>query len=418
MRSTVSLTGLVRERYLLAGALMTSALLPLGFRTAMGGGLQSVGVYAPTTLMVCIGVMLSYGLVRALSRFPAPSALSISLPAVSASFASVMAVITLTHADYSRGLLLSGYVIAVMWFALVGAAKARILRPRLAIVPVGSASPLVRFGGVIWQTLASPSQEIATPLGGVVADLRGDLAPVWQRFLISCAESGTPVYDSTAVREMATGQVELGKLSDIGFDALLPHRVYLNVKLLIDFIGALLLLPLALLIIGIAMIAIRIESRGSAIFVQDRVGYRGRIFRCYKLRSMRPVAQGEAPPFTQEDDPRITRVGKFIRKYRIDELPQLFNILKGEMSWIGPRPESVTLSQRYEEALPLYRFRYAVRPGITGWAAVHQGNVGGVDAAATKLRYDFFYIKHLSLSLDLFIAFRTGLILITGFGAK
>ena len=121
---------------------------------------------------------------------------------------------------------------------------------------------------------------------------------------------------------------------------------------------------------------------------------------------------------TVNGDSRITRLGRFLRQYRIDELPQVINVLRGEMSWIGPRPEAVALSEWYESELPFYRYRHIVRPGITGWAAVHQGNVAEVDAATTKLKYDFYYVKYFSPWLDLMIAARTVKILITGFGAR
>ena len=217
-------------------------------------------------------------------------------------------------------------------------------------------------------------------MNGVVVDLGADLSEEWRKFLTDCAVRGIPVYDSTRTRETLTGQVELTHLSDIGFEALLPHRSYLFIKNFLDFVAAVLILPLALPVIALRF-AVRLESKGAAIFVQERVGYRGRIFSCYKIRSMRTDQPSDAPHFTTEDDPRITRVGRVIRKFRIDELPQIFNVLKGDMSWIGPRPETVPLSKNYQAGVPFYHFRHSVRPGISGWAAIHQGNVAELDAA-------------------------------------
>jgi lipopolysaccharide/colanic/teichoic acid biosynthesis glycosyltransferase len=110
--------------------------------------------------------------------------------------------------------------------------------------------------------------------------------------------------------------------------------------------------------------------------------------------------------YTQPNDDRITRVGRVLREYRIDELPQIINIVRGEMSWIGPRPEAVSLAEWYEREVPFYVYRHVVRPGISGWAQVHQGNVGAVDAARLKLEYDFFYIKNYSFWLDIVIVLR------------
>jgi lipopolysaccharide/colanic/teichoic acid biosynthesis glycosyltransferase len=123
--------------------------------------------------------------------------------------------------------------------------------------------------------------------------------------------------------------------------------------------------------------------------------------------------------FTQgEDDPRITRIGKFIRKFRIDELPQIFNILLGQMSFIGPRPESLELSMWYEMDVPFFSYRHVVRPGISGWAQVEQGYAAEVDGMKVKLEYDFYYIKHFSFWLDILITFKTIKTILTGFGAR
>ena len=125
-----------------------------------------------------------------------------------------------------------------------------------------------------------------------------------------------------------------------------------------------------------------------------------------------------AAAMTADGDARITRVGAFLRRTRIDELPQLINVIRGEMSWIGPRPEAFALATWYEEELPYYSYRHIVRPGLTGWAQVNQGHVSDLPSVHDKLRYDFFYIKHFSLWLDMLILLRTARIVVTGFGAK
>jgi len=122
--------------------------------------------------------------------------------------------------------------------------------------------------------------------------------------------------------------------------------------------------------------------------------------------------------FTQDNDPRITRLGRYLRRTRIDELPQVLNILRGEMSWIGPRPEAEALSRWYEEELPFYRYRHIVPPGITGWAQVNQGHVFEIDQVTDKLQYDFYYIKNFSPTLDVLILAKTIGTVITGFGAR
>src|SRR5690606_10378363 len=140
-------------------------------------------------------------------------------------------------------------------------------------------------------------------------------------------------------------------------------------------------------------------------------------FTVHKLRSMYDGAtNGEQ--FAGENDPRITRVGRIIRKYRIDELPQFINILKGEMSLIGPRPEQPSFVEQFDQQLPFYMYRHGVKPGITGWAQVRQGYAADVDATREKIEHDFYYIKHCSLFLDAFIVLLTIKTLCTGYGSR
>lgn len=146
------------------------------------------------------------------------------------------------------------------------------------------------------------------------------------------------------------------------------------------------------------------------------------VFRVYKFRTMTVDKVAEGDPrnlaMTKIGDARITRLGRFLRRTRIDELPQAINILRGEMSWIGPRPEALALSLWYEKELPFYRYRHIVKPGISGWAQVNQGHVVEVDDVLGKLHYDFYYIKNFSPWLDVVITLRTIRTVLTGFGAR
>ena len=165
-------------------------------------------------------------------------------------------------------------------------------------------------------------------------------------------------------------------------------------------------------------------TQGRPLFyTQPRLGQGGREFTMYKLRTMRNAGNVEPDDEikaaeTQTGDPRITKMGAFLRKSRIDELPQILNVLKGDMSWIGPRPEAAILGTTYEKIVPFYRYRYIVRPGISGWAQISQGHVTDMNDIEHKLQYDFYYIKNISAWLDILIAFRTIKIMAGGFGAK
>ena len=407
-----------RQRWQLGGALLFGLILPFLFRESGGGFSQMLRDWN-NFVLVFSGIALSHFVLRLFCVYPGETPLTAALPAASIGFGAVVVAITLGHLDYARSLLVWGYVSTILWYGALGFLKSRYFRPRLALVPDARSAELARLGRVDWMALSGPiSVAAARALHGVVVDLNGSHSAEWRNFILACGTAGVPVFDSARAREMMTGQVELSSLANIGFDAHLPHRTYQKIKCLLDIAAAVAVLPLVLLVIAVAGLAIRMESAGPVFFVQKRIGYRGSIFHCYKLRSMHAAAETAGPSYTAEGDPRITRVGRFIRKFRIDELPQVFNILKGEMSWIGPRPEAVALAQMYERNIPYYAFRHSVKPGITGWAAIRQGNVAEVDAATTKLCYDFFYIKNLSPSLDALIAAKTVWTMLTGFGSK
>ena len=189
----------------------------------------------------------------------------------------------------------------------------------------------------------------------------------------------------------------------------------------IDLISALLLLPILAPFLLLVGIAIRLDSPGPALFRQMRVGVGGRPFRIVKFRTMRHRADGEADigaAVTRNEDDRITRLGQWLRRTRIDELPQIFNIIAGDMSWIGPRPEAMSLSEWYDAEIPFYLYRHIVRPGITGWAQVNPGHVTDIAEIDLKLQYDFYYIKNFSAWIDILIAIRTVRIIFSGFGTK
>ena len=165
-------------------------------------------------------------------------------------------------------------------------------------------------------------------------------------------------------------------------------------------------------------IAIKLESKGPAFFIQRRVGQGGKEFNMIKLRSMCLNSEVNGAQFAGEDDPRITRIGKFIRKVRIDEIPQFMNVLKGEMALIGPRPEQQAFVKEFEQKIPLYTYRHVVKPGITGWAQVTHGYADDEDSTKEKLAHDFYYVKNLSLWLDIMVIVKTIKTMISGFGAR
>lgn len=201
------------------------------------------------------------------------------------------------------------------------------------------------------------------------------------------------------------------------FSSMKPKQTVYNMylKRVLDVILSIIGLVLTGIIILITMIAIKLESPGPALFFQERVGLNGKKFNVIKLRSMRTDAEKHGAQWAQKNDPRVTKIGAFIRKTRIDELPQFVNVLRGDMSLIGPRPERPVFVEEFERDIPGFSIRTRVKPGLTGWAQVN----GGYECSPNeKLEHDLYYIRHMSFILDLKIIFKTIKVVITGEGAR
>jgi lipopolysaccharide/colanic/teichoic acid biosynthesis glycosyltransferase len=341
------------------------------------------------------------------------------IPLATAAHAAVIVLLLMARLPYDRLALLSGFLLHALWNYAIYFLVERRQQPRIAIVPFGNVEPLTAIDRVEWTKLTSPELAGLT-CDALVADFSANMPDEWEGFLADAALDGRVVYQHKQLSESLTGRVELAHLSENNFGSLVPMRGWFHLKGVADFLVAVALLPLALPVMAVAALAIRLEDRGPVLFRQARIGHAGHRIRVYKFRTMRPmeVVDSLHAAMTAKGDDRITRVGAFLRRYRLDELPQIFNILKFEMSWIGPRPEAEVLSVWYTSELPFYRYRHVVKPGISGWAQVNQGHVSDVEQVHRKLQYDFYYIKYFSPWLDLLILFRTIKTMLTGFGAK
>ncbi|MGL4732704.1 MAG: exopolysaccharide biosynthesis polyprenyl glycosylphosphotransferase, partial [Fusobacteriaceae bacterium] len=195
-------------------------------------------------------------------------------------------------------------------------------------------------------------------------------------------------------------------LNAYGFK-LLYSSFQIEVKRAIDIILAITISLMTLPVMIIAAIIVRIESPGPVIYSQARVGENNVEFMVHKFRSMRADAEKDGAKWASQNDPRVTKFGNFMRKTRIDELPQLWNVLKGEMSFIGPRPERMVFIKELEKVIPYYNLRHLVKPGLTGWAQVMYPYGASVEDAKNKLEYDLYYVKNQNLHLDFVIFFRT-----------
>ena len=239
--------------------------------------------------------------------------------------------------------------------------------------------------------------------------------------LLKLKTRGVYIQDGPEYYESITGKIPLDSLRlswllfSPGFHVRAALRLYKRIfSLILGSLAILITSPIMLL----AAIAVRLNSKGPAIFRQARVGEHGKLFTVYKFRSMFEGSEKIALSPAEHGDPRVTRVGKWLRRTRIDELPQLFNIVKGDMAFVGPRPFVPQQEEECAAQIPFYRERWLVKPGATGWAQINRGYNATLEDNKEKLAYDLFYIKNVSLGLDLFIMFSTVKILLLGRGGR
>ena len=411
---------LTRKRFQFACALVVGALLPWFAR----GPLLPGELFEPASLNGLMGnaaaIIIAFWMRLAIETYPGIRRSAVILPSALTGHGTVVVWFVLTRFPYDRLGLAAGFLLHVALLYFLYLYAERKVRRRFAVVPYGEIGSLEAIDGVDWLVLKRPRLEDTRACNAIVADFSADLPDQWEAFLADAALAGRIVYQVKQLSESLTGRVELERLSENSFGSLLPARGYFYLKSSADFLFALLLLPLAIPLMAAIALAIRLESEGPALFRQKRVGHAGRLITVYKFRTMRPVDIDDerSAAMTKDGDGRVTRIGRVLRLLRIDELPQIFNILKWQMSWIGPRPEAEVLSVWYTSEIPFYRYRHVVKPGISGWAQVNQGHVAEVDEVHRKLQYDFYYIKNFSPWLDLLILFRTIKTMLTGWGAR
>lgn len=264
--------------------------------------------------------------------------------------------------------------------------------------------------------LAERVDEIVVAL----SERRGGSMPL--RELLDCKLHGVRVVDIATHFEKTLGQIRRDSVSAgwlIFGDGFEQGLVRTSVKRLFDIVCALVLILMALPVMLLTGILIFLESGGPILYLQERVGLNGRLFNVVKFRSMRTDAEKDGKPrWASAADDRVTRVGRAIRKWRIDELPQLFSVISGDMSLVGPRPERPYFVDKLTQELPYYAVRQSVKPGVTGWAQVRYHYGASVEDAAEKLQYDLYYVKNHSLFLDLVVLFETIGVVLMGRGAQ
>jgi exopolysaccharide biosynthesis polyprenyl glycosylphosphotransferase len=271
---------------------------------------------------------------------------------------------------------------------------------QLSSAPVlGSTEELIKIAGL---------RQVDTVVLAITSDISGELYQVLTR----CLQRELEILPMPVLYEQLTGKVPVQHIGDHWSVAMpLDHPgtklVWHAAKRLFDLFWAGLGLVFLAVLFPFLALVIYIDSPGPIFYRQKRLGRNEKVFWVYKFRSMIPDAEQGKAVWAEEEDPRVTRVGKLLRKTHLDEFPQFLNILKGEMSVVGPRPERPEFIEELAEEIPFYRVRLAVKPGMAGWGLIHQGYGASVEDALEKLQYDLYYIKHQSLGLDMYILFRT-----------
>lgn len=279
------------------------------------------------------------------------------------------------------------------------------------------ASPHLAIVDVLLPSGTPPRHMV--PRTTLVLDLRAVLSDDMAQFVSTWSLSGAPVRSLASLYEEQLGRLPLVHIAR-GWELAVPvgRSDYEPLKRFIDLVLVVVTAPLWLLLAAPIWVAVRLDSPGKAIYAQTRVGRYGSPFTLHKFRTMVDDAEQAGPRFATPGDPRLTRVGRWLRRFRMDEIPQLWGVLKGDLSLVGPRPERPHFAAHFEREIPFFSYRTLVRPGITGWAQVNYGYADDVADTVEKLTFDLYYVRHMSIWLDLQILARSVWTVLSGFGAR
>lgn len=428
-RSTLASATARRQGAQLAWTL--AGALPLLLSYVIGVGLHQAELATPQfpqTVMWCTlpYLLAAHWLYRG-AALPAAERGSLLLVTTALPFLLTPLGFALLQQPYSRGAVVLVYVFSTVWFVLGDWLHRRRHTQRLLCLDSTVSEQLKRLLGTTplrhqsmilepWPTEALSPGHIPG-CEGVVIDRHVRANDARSLLLSALKLKHVRIYSVEAVAERLSGRKMLPKGQDDlwQIDGNPAHDV---TKRVLDVALVLITLPLWLPVCALVAFAVKLDSRGPALFSQSRVGLNGRSFHVLKFRSMTHQDAPQPARFAQQLDTRVTRVGRSIRRWRLDELPQLWNVLLGHMSLIGPRPEQTQFVHEFATRIPAYPYRHLVRPGITGWAQVQQGYADSEEQTVVKLSYDLYYVAHYSMALDLLIAYKTMRIVLNGFGSR
>lgn len=411
---------IIRDRYQILVCIALAVGIPLSIRSLIAGTHISEPTQYNTVIAATVAIILAYISFRKIHVFPGINSGGYIATSLTLWFGIMSVIFVFFRLEYTTIQLFFGYALSNLYFIFVNIYFVNRRAIVLGVVPSPATANLPQIRRVEWLSISSFDSPLPA-LDGVVVDLHASHSDEWSHRIAAFAIEGVPVYHFKDAIENMLGHVEIEKLSENTLGSLNPNDVYLTIKSSFDRVSAILIFIMAFPLLLLTAVAIKFDSPGPILYRQSRMGFRKRPFTVVKFRTMNHEPNSDdqrLSAITRHNDPRITRVGRFLRKSRIDELPQLINIIRGEMSLIGPRPEAIALTEWYEKEIPFYHYRHIIKPGITGWAQVNQGHVSDVDDVTRKLHLDFYYVKHFSFWLDVYIVLKTIRVMLNGHGAK
>jgi len=371
----------------------------------------------PMMILVGVAYLLTMLVVGKLSLYPRVSSFGLCFSILLFSYMAIILVISAVRVYYSRSYLLISFLLSLLSLLTLKYLEHKHKRLRFVLLSDlggNEAEDLARLN-IEFLRAIKPSEDHYD--GIVVKDIKS-LSPDIARFIVAESLKGTPVYTFAELYAAFLGRAPLNYIDPDLLGRNASSSIYKGVKRAVELSIATVFLVPATVIGLIIAISIMLDSEGPVFFIQERVGQNGKPFKLIKFRTMHNNSESNGPQFAEENDSRVTRVGKFLRKTRLDELPQLINVIRGDMSFVGPRPEQIPFARQFEEKIPYYNLRYSLKPGLTGWAQINRGYTSGLDDTREKLEYDLFYLRYESPWLDLLILFKTLNIVLTGFGAR
>lgn len=427
MRSRFVLSMVVVDLFLLGGSVVLSSVLL--YRRFFPWDAPSVGVQVlPMLAFLLLGALAASTVILSVSSsgVPRPS-YGRGMAVVTVTLSAVALMVLATRIYFSRSLLLA--TVACWAVALILHRAVRRRRPWSEPMVVFSSdegmvnelrqAPHAEVRAVI-EPFSRPDQAPLDPGVTLVVDMGAPHSPEVARLVSGHDLAGRAVKPLSSVYEEHTERVPLPRLVEDWQLTTTLHRVrnWLWGKRLFDLTALVLTSPFWALVAGVVAVAVRVSSPGPVLFRQVRVGKGGRLFTMYKFRTMRQDAEADGPRFAEIDDPRLVRGGSLLRRFRLDEIPQLWNVLLGDMSLVGPRAEQEPFVEQFSQEIPFYPQRHLLRPGITGWAQINASYAADLESTVRKLTYDLYYIKHVSPLLDLRILWSSVWTVITGSGSR